>query len=146
MSKMTNHTGRIVGTMIYSRTATWDEICRFKPNITKNVTLSSGVRRIRVGKSRCHYWWGKCVSCKENRLVRADRIQKYRCKCNRIGTHKTCPGCHKPYPRTAAYWYFTKKGCISGMCKTCSKSCAAERYKQKRLVKSIHYDRDMIGG
>ena len=144
---MIDHSSKIVGTMVYDRIATWPEICKLKPVLTKVIECSPGLRRrIKLGKSHRHYWWGRCVSCKQHQLVRADMVDTYRCKCRKSGDIKTCPICHKTLPKTASFWYITKAGHFDGYCRSCRKSTARNKYESKRPQRTLHYNRDMNGG
>lgn len=144
---MIDHSNKIVGTMMYDRVATWPEICKHKPELTQVVECSPGLRRrIKLGKSHRHYWWGQCISCKQHQLIRADRVDMYRCKCHKPGEVRTCCACHKTLPKSASFWYITKTGRFDSHCKPCRKAYAANRYQAKRPEKMLHYDRDMNGG
>ena len=148
---MIDHTNKTIGTMMYDRIATWEDICKHKPKLTKIVKRASGgVIHVKRGGSTRHYWWGTCVACKNSTLVRSDRVDHYRCRCSRIEkpgiivtTLRTCPKCHKTKPAIRAFWYITEAGKVDGYCKVCRKQYAAYRYSPKHEPGAIHYDREL---
>lgn len=163
MSKMTDYTGRIFGSIIIRSLANFNDVCEHKPHRVEQVGTVNGKAEF-VYKHPAYrgrrYWLWACVACKRSGMIRADIVKKWaenghQCRCRdkqhkEYSSFKTCKYLNHKLPATRVFFYQTKAGYLSTNCRACSRIIAVGKRDTIPCVGvfgfGVKYDAEAAGG